>query len=153
MGLSIGEPEESGLTKVELDLATWPRGVTEFQIAQGNFVFLFFPLGSEAVKEEVIRVGVRRLGLPWASAGFRLLASCRSQGTGLQRLREKASQDTQGEGAMSAGPVASFPSPVWSYEGGQTHRMLCFNFYLFLPIVHQDHQARASVPTWMSPSH
>lgn len=30
-------------------------GVIGFQIAQGNFVFLFFSLGSKAVKEEIIR--------------------------------------------------------------------------------------------------
>lgn len=46
------------------------QGVTGFQVAQGNFVSLFFPLGREAVKEEIICVGLRRLGLPWDSAGF-----------------------------------------------------------------------------------
>lgn len=40
-----------------------------FQVAQGNFVFLLFPLGSEVVREEIICVGLKRLGLPWAGAG------------------------------------------------------------------------------------
>lgn len=48
------------------------QGVIGFQVAQGNFVFLFFPLGSEVVKEEIICVGLRTLGLPWAGAGLRL---------------------------------------------------------------------------------
>lgn len=74
--------------------------MTGFQVAQGNLVSLFFPLGSEVVKEEIICVNLRRLGLPWASAGLCLpgaaaLMAADPRGHGAERLREKASQDTQ----------------------------------------------------------
>lgn len=39
-------------------------GVTGFQVARGNFVSLFFPVGNEVVKEEIIFVDLERLGLP-----------------------------------------------------------------------------------------
>lgn len=94
-----------------------------FQVAQGNFVFLLFPLGSEVVREEIICVGLKRLGLPWAGAGSPLqggasLTATDLGATELERPKGKASQDTQRAGCPVAGPVASFPGLAWSHVGG-----------------------------------
>lgn len=106
-------------------------GVPGFPIAPGNFVFLFCPLGSEAVDKEVIPAGSRWPGLRWACAGF-CLRGAPSGRSGPQAggAWREAPQDTQRAGALSAGPVASVPSPVWSHVGGQTHRRLCLHFRL-----------------------
>lgn len=73
---------------MELDLPLG-QGVIGFQVAQGNFVFLFFPLGSEVVKEEISRVGMGRLGLMggwWVSPARSCLCSLQIPRTkGLER--------------------------------------------------------------------
>lgn len=67
LGLSIGEPEESRGDEGEAASPTWlgwGGAVTGFQVARGNFVSLFLPVGNEVVKEEIICVDLERLGLP-----------------------------------------------------------------------------------------
>lgn len=77
---------------------------------------MFFPLGSEVAKEGIIYVGLRRLALPWGGAGLRLqgaapLLAANSRATGLERLREKASQDTRRTGRHVGRSCGLLPRP------------------------------------------
>ena len=109
-GLNIGE--ESGGHEGGAASALG-QGVTGFQVAQGNLVSLFFPLGNEVVKEEIICVSLRRLGLPLASAGLFLpgaapLTAADPGATGLRGLEKRHLRILGGPGTMSAGPVVAF---------------------------------------------
>lgn len=135
LGLGRGEPEESGGDPGAAAPA-W-GGSQGFGLLEGILFSrgFFSAPESEAVEEETVcwlaeqSVGQCRV-LTARRASLRGGVGAEPGATGLERLSEEASQDTQRAGCHVRRICGLLPKPSLAPCAGQTHRKLCLAFHL-----------------------